>query len=123
MEPLSANPTQPLLIILTIFQMPISSCLRRARLPFLCVGGQSPYLLPLQGISLQPAIGGTKTHQQRYPLPPHPQDKDTCIGLPKSFTDSGVPVVAQQVKNLISTHEDVGLTPGLAQWVKDPVLK
>ena len=34
----------------------------------------------------------------------------------------GVPVVAQQVKNLTSTHEDVGSTPGLAQWVKDLVL-
>ena len=27
----------------------------------------------------------------------------------------GVPVVAQQVKNLISTHEDVGSISGLAQ--------
>ena len=30
----------------------------------------------------------------------------------------GLPVVAQQVKNLTSMHEDVGLIPGLAHWVK-----
>ena len=33
-----------------------------------------------------------------------------------------VPVVAQRVKNLNSCLEDMGSTPGLAQWVKDPVL-
>ena len=34
---------------------------------------------------------------------------------------TGVPVVAQQVKNLTSIHEDEGLIPGLPQWVKGPV--
>ena len=33
-----------------------------------------------------------------------------------------VPFVAQQVKNPTSIHEDAGLIPGLAQWVKDLVL-
>ena len=34
----------------------------------------------------------------------------------------GVPVMAQQVKNLTSVHEYVGAIPGLAQCVGDPAL-
>ena len=37
-------------------------------------------------------------------------------------TTLGVPIVAQQVKDPTRVHQDVGLIPGLAQWVKDLVL-
>ena len=47
---------------------------------------------------------------------------EICFCLVFSSNFLGVLVVAQWVKNPTSFHEDSGLIPGLAQWVKDPAL-
>ena len=40
----------------------------------------------------------------------------------KNTARKGVPIVAPCVKNLTTIYEDVGLIPGLSQWVKGLVL-
>ena len=44
------------------------------------------------------------------------------MGLLLKIQIPGVPIVTQQVKNPSSIYEDVGWTPGLTRWVKDPAL-
>ena len=43
-----------------------------------------------------------------------------CIVLIKDAVELGGPIVAQWLTNLNGIHEDAGLIPGPAQWVKDP---
>ena len=38
------------------------------------------------------------------------------------MTGIGFPIVAQCLTNPTKNHEVSGLIPGLAQWIKDPVL-
>ena len=44
---------------------------------------------------------------------------DLKLNVSEQKLITGVPVVTQQVMNSDSIHEDAGLIPGLAQWVKD----
>ena len=45
-----------------------------------------------------------------------------CVFIHSNKKYGGVSIVAQQVKNLTSIHEDIGLVPGPTQWVKDPAV-
>ena len=44
---------------------------------------------------------------------------DVTLGSTSRLELPGLPVVAQQLTNQTSSHEDSGTIPGLAQWVKD----
>ena len=47
---------------------------------------------------------------------------NVMINVDIKIMEIGISVVAQQVKNPTSIHGDAGSSPGLDQWVEDPVL-
>ena len=88
-----------------------------------------------QGKLLSPCLLVIMYESSVYPEPPrktaHRERSGTPVGHVKNESNgpqtskkkvTGVPIVAQQVKNWISIHKDASSIPGLTQWVKDPVL-
>ena len=92
---------------LTYFPRMLAPCSRFPSMSQALVGLPSRKFLPLL-----PATWPLFSLQQAWPR------HGSCF----KHLSSGVPTVAQQVKNPASIHVDTGSIPGLAQWVKDLVL-
>ena len=66
---------------------------------------------------------GKSNQERQFPLhDAYFQQEEDKLSQQFKIIKVGVPIVAQWLTNLTRNHEVVRSVPGLAQWVKDPVL-
>ena len=74
---------------------------------FLWLWGRPVAVAPIRSLVWEPSYASSAALKKRQ----------------KKKKNIGVPVMAQHVKNLISSHKNARSIPGLAQWVKDRALQ
>ena len=79
-----------------------------------------PYRLPFQNTKVRSSCCGSAVTNPTSIHGCGPKKKKKVKSTRIHYL--GVPMVAQQVKNPASIHEAAGSIPGLAQWIRDPVL-